>query len=188
MADVYLILGFPGVGKYTVAKALCSAMEDRGHVVRLVDNHYVTNPVFGVIPVDGETPLPPRVWDLVGAVRNAVLTAIEELSDPTWTFVFTNFVRDDEASEVAPHLERLRRLAELRGGRLRLVCLTCDPHEQLRRIALPDRAERLKSTSATWLRELLASSVPHVPGDALVLDVTTLSPADAALEILGDLT
>lgn len=186
MADVFLILGFPGVGKFTVAKALRTALEDGGAVVRLVDNHYVANPVFGVIPVDGETTLPTRVWDLVGQVRSAVLTAIEELSDPTWTFVFTNFVRDDEAPAVAPYFDRLQRLAELRGGRLRLVCLTCDPDEQLRRIALPDRVERMKSTSRTWLRELLDDHVPHVPGHALVLDVTSLSPPDAARAILAN--
>ena len=116
VADVYLITGFPGVGKYPVAQALVQQLAIRGQDARLVDNHYVTNPVFGVIATDGETTLPPGVWDLVGQVREAVLAAIESFGPAEAIYVFTNYVREAEDAKATPYAQRLRELAEDRGG------------------------------------------------------------------------
>jgi hypothetical protein len=49
---IYLI-GFPGTGKYTIAREIAQ-QED----FRLVDNHLVNNPLFNLIHADGITPLP----------------------------------------------------------------------------------------------------------------------------------
>lgn len=182
--DVYLITGFPGVGKYTVAQALVRRLVSSGRDARLVDNHYVTNPVFGVIATDGETPLPAGVWDLVGQVREAVLGAITAFGPPDASYVFTNFVREAESEKVMPYSDRLRGIAEARGGRFVHVALTCEREEQVRRIALPERAARLKSLSGRWLGELFDTEVPWQPPGAWVLDVTTLAPDDAAGLIL----
>jgi hypothetical protein len=182
--DVYLITGFPGVGKYTVALALVQQLAARGQDARLVDNHYVTNPVFGVIATDGETTLPPGVWELVAQVREAVLTAISSFGPADASYVFTNYVREAESAKATPYAERLRALAEDRGGRFVHVALTCERDEQVRRVARPERADRLKSPSSTWLRELFETDAPWQPPGAWVLDVTTLPPEVAADWIL----
>ena len=57
---IYLI-GHYGVGKLTIAKAICAATS-----ARLFDNHLANNVVFSLIPTDGRTKLPPRIWDLIG--------------------------------------------------------------------------------------------------------------------------
>jgi hypothetical protein len=184
MPDVYLITGFPGVGKYTVSRELVRQLVAGGRDARLVDNHYVTNPIFGVIATDGETTLPSGVWELVGQVREAVLAAIGSFGPADASYVFTNYVREAERATVTPYAQRLRAIAEARGGRFLHVALTCERDEQLRRVSRPERAERLKSTSERWLRDLFETDTPWQPADAWVLDVSTLAPDAAATLIL----
>jgi len=186
-SDVYVLLGYPGTGKYTVAKALVSELSRRGRVARLVDNHHINNPIFEVIGADGVTPLPVRVWELVGQVRDAVLTAIEECALVEADYVFTNFVRaaELESAAVRAYFERLEHLALGRGGRLLLVCLTCDEQELLRRVAEPNRRHRHKSCDVPWVRQLVAHDPLFAPaGDnVLDLDITDLPPEQAARAI-----
>ena len=56
-SDVFVLLGYPGTGKYTVAHALARELGRRGRRAQVVDNHFVNNPVFEVILADGVTPL-----------------------------------------------------------------------------------------------------------------------------------
>lgn len=62
---IYL-LGFAGVGKYTVAKAIQERVE-----VHILDNHYILNPIFSLIEQGGITPLPAEIWGLAGRVHEA---------------------------------------------------------------------------------------------------------------------
>ena len=186
---LYLLLGFPGTGKYTVAQALAADLSARGSEVRLVDNHYVDNPIFGIIPTDGETPLPEGIWGLIEQVRGAILTAIEEHAPPAWSFIFTNYITAQEAGQgsvAADYLDRLDRLASRRGCNLNIVRLTCEVDELCRRVANPERRERLKTTSADWAREAAKTYSLYMPAGtrALTLDTTRLSPPETARSIL----
>lgn len=183
---VYLVVGFPGTGKYTVGKELVAQL---GEKARLVDNHHINNVVFGVLPVDGVTPLPDAVWDLVTDVRRAVLTAAEKLAPADFSFVFTNFIHAAEADDppVVAYVSRLERIARARGTHLRLVRLTCEREELLRRVVRPDRATRLKATSAEWVAEVFDAHEIYEPAGVatLTLDVTKLDPATAASVVLS---
>lgn len=81
------LLGFPGVGKYSVAAALTRLAGDVGSVIVLVDNHLSSNVVLSVIDADGVADLPDDVWDRVGEIREVLYTTIEETSPPDWSFV-----------------------------------------------------------------------------------------------------
>jgi thymidylate kinase len=83
---IYLLTGLPGTGKYTVARALERALAKEGEEVRLVDNHYLCNPIFGLIAEDGMTQLPGAVWERVDEISEAVLRTIETLSPAEWSF------------------------------------------------------------------------------------------------------
>ena len=187
-SSLYLLVGFPGTGKYTVAKALAAELTARGSVTRVVDNHYINNPIFGVIHTDGETTLPDKIWSLVSEVRSAVLSAIEEHSPKTWSFIFTNFITAEEAKEkdVERYLDRLAQIAEAREARLIVVTLTCETDELCQRIIRADRRERLKATSAAWVREQATKHTLYAPasGNAMTLDITHLPAYQAALRIL----
>jgi hypothetical protein len=150
--------------------------------VRLVDNHYTCNPVFGVIAQDGIAPLPPAVWERVGEVREVVATTIESLSPSDWSFIFTHVIDRTGDEE---WVERLGRVAETRGSRFIVVRLVCDLDELLRRVVVPSRRERMKSVSRDDARRAFSLGVPELEKwGPLTVDVTHRAPEDTAAAIL----
>lgn len=180
---VYLLIGFPGAGKYTIAKAMRERLLAAGRDGRVVDNHSVNNPIFELIDLPSEGALPSVVWEHVDSVREGMLRTIEDLSPRTWWFIFTNYLVKGEDEG---YVQRLERLAERRGAVLIPVVLTCAPDEVLRRVVQPDRRARLKDTSVTRAGQALATRRLVDPGlpQSLQLDVTSLPPDQAAVRIL----
>ncbi|MBI1215801.1 MAG: hypothetical protein GC185_08285 [Alphaproteobacteria bacterium] len=174
------LLGFPGTGKYTVAKEISARAG-----LHLVDNHLVNHPVFSIIHADGKTPLPPRVWDNVGMIWDAVIDTIEHISPREYGFVMTNALMDDDAED-REHALNIARMMDRRGGTYVPVRLILsDVEEHVRRITAENRKARRKETNPEaparyTARKVLEPGLPHV----LTLDVTALQPAEAAAQIL----
>lgn len=182
---IYLI-GFAGVGKYTIAKAIRDLES-----CKVVDNHYVLNPIFNLIAQDGLTPLPAQVWDNAMQVRLAVLATIEHLSPRDWNFVFTNELVADELSEGSDGsnlmlYSQIRKVAEARGARFVPVRLWCDLEEHLSRVVRLERRERMKDVDPNDARDKHANHKLFMPDHAntLTLDVTGLTPEIVARTIL----
>jgi len=185
------VVGYPGVGKYTVAKELADLASVDGLRVVVVDNHLTSNVIFSVLPVDGIAPLPATVWDRVQEVRDAVLRTIEELSPPEWSFVFTN-VLTEGVPEDERVVDRLIELANRRHSRYVPVRLSCRTDELLARVTRPDRRARQKWVDPVGVRSFTdTSTVLDIDHPArLDIDVTSLPARDAAaliLEHLGSL-
>jgi hypothetical protein len=172
---VYLI-GHYGVGKLTIARAICAGTD-----ARLFDNHLANNVVFSLIRADGKTPLPERVWDLIDVIRDQALLAIEELTPPDAGFVLTNCLLESEPGDRAAY-DKVQALAARRGSVFVPVVLEASDAAYAARIPSPERAERLKHTDADSAErkrrttELLRIDHPH----RLDLDTTDLPPAEAA--------
>lgn len=181
---VYLLMGFPGTGKLTIARALSALVRDQGQEVRVVDNHFINNPIFGLIEQDGVTPLPPEVWERVGEVREAVLRTIESLSPRSWSFIFTSDLVD--RPEDRAWFDRLLQLSSRRQSVFAPVRLLCDLEELSRRVVSPERRVLMKSISVEELtarypvEEVLDAGHPNT----LTLDVTEAPPEIAAQRIL----
>ncbi|GLR61136.1 hypothetical protein GCM10007919_58650 [Rhizobium indigoferae] len=79
-----VLIGFPAVGKLTIAKEL-SAMVS----AKIVDNHWVNNSILRLLGEDGTAPLPKGTWEFTGRVRQAVLDAITAYA-PSANFIFTH--------------------------------------------------------------------------------------------------
>jgi hypothetical protein len=182
---LFLLIGFSGTGKLTVAKALCSVLMERGMTVRLVDNHYVNNPIFGLVENDGVRPLPDGTWDRVGEVREAIVRTVESLSPHDWSFIFTNDLI--ESLEERAWVDRLTAVAHTRGSRFVPVRLLCEVEELCRRIASPERRVLMKSTDSQWIRRRAESQEVLNPGvpSTLTLDITSMPPDKAAGLILS---
>ena len=176
---VYLV-GFSGTGKLTVARELALLLN-----ARVVDNHWINNPIFGLIDNDRVTRFPEGVWDQIAKVRQAVLDTIATLSAPESNFIMTHAGYDDD-SEDRKLYNAIVTTAERRGALFIPIRLLCSEEELLRRVTSSERALKLKSMDPVAAsrdskgRNVLA--VDHANG--MTLDITALSPREAACFIL----
>lgn len=178
---LFYLVGFAGVGKYTVAQALSDLTG-----ARIVDNHYINNPIFGLIEQDGVTPLPEAVWRRTMSVRDGVFETVATLSPRTWNFIFTQVLVEEDSPLAMATYYLLLDVAERRGGTFVPVRLVCSTDELCRRVVAPERRGRMKSVDATEARrhnETLTVFRPEHP-NTLTLDTTSLSPAAAAERVL----
>ena len=177
---VYLI-GYARTGKYTIAKEIAALT---GAVI--VDNQLINNPVFSVVAADGKTPLTAAVLQKIESIRRIVLDTIAELAQPEASFIFTNVLYEGKPMDRRWY-EDVAILATQRKALLVPVILRCEPEEVCRRVTSPERAVRLKERSADRTRENIRTyqllRVDHP--NCLVLDITNLSPIQAAQAILA---
>ena len=176
---VYLI-GHYGVGKLTIAKAICAMTG-----ARLFDNHLANNVIFSLVRADGSVPLPEGVWPLIMTIRRQALIAMEELAEPDASFVLTNCLLEDDPLDHQIFAE-VRAVAAQRGSRFVPVVLTASDAAHAARIPSPERELRLKTTNAEkaerkrHARPLLNIEHPS----RLDLDTTSLPPEEAARLII----
>ena len=175
---VYYLIGLPGVGKYTVALAMARLAAERGQRLVVVDNHYVNNVIFGLVGLDGRTPLDPAVWARVAEVAEIVFTTVEALSPRGWSFVFTSYL-DHSSPEDHRWYPRVRQVANARGSRFVPIWLVCEPDELCRRVASPERSGRLKLVDAVTVRQLAMTRRLLEPDDE---DVITLDTTHSVVE------
>jgi len=152
-----------------------------------VDNHYINNPIFQLLDVDGVKPLPAGAWDRVGEVRDAVLRTIEELSPKSWSFIFTNDLID--RPEERAYVHRLAQLADRRRSIFVPVRLLCDVEELCGRIVSPERKPLMKAVDAEWIRQRALTEDVLDPGLAatITLDITSMRPEETVDLILAHL-
>lgn len=183
MGTLFHLIGYPGTGKYTIAKAMRERLEAAGSSGRVVDNHYVNNVVFGLLePGAG---VPEEAWARCGEVWEAVLKTMETLSPAGWWFVLTNFLVEEQGDQ--RWVERVATAAERRGSEFLPVLLRCSRGELLRRAVEPARRARHKITDRAMLEHLLDTTTLLEPArpNRLTLDVTDLTANAAAERILA---
>jgi AAA domain len=175
---IYL-LGYPGVGKYTIAKEIARLT---GAVV--VDNQLINLPILVLLRWNAVSDLPPGTLDRAEPIREAVLSALEEIAPPELSYVLTNVLDDD--AECRALYERVQRIAARRGAVFLPVLLRCDPEEQLRRVTAADRVARLKIADPEKVAAYTRSAQLLVPDDPhlLELDTTHVDAADTAAAIV----
>jgi hypothetical protein len=184
-AIVHLV-GYPGTGKYTVARALVAAARADGARAVLQDNHASGNLILSVLDGDGTQRLAPVVWERVGEIREVVYRTIEDLSPPDASFVFTNVLKAGDPGDEAV-VERLARVAAARGSAFLPVRLSCDLEVLLTRVPDPDRRARHKWIDPDAVRAFIEATdlvdlSEHQPID---VDTTTDPPEQSAQRILG---
>ena len=179
------LIGFPAAGKLTIARALASLAERRGRRFVVVDNHLTANVILAVLDVDGVRELPAGVWDRVDEIRAVLLRAIEELSPPSWSFVFTNVLTEHNPADRLV-IERVARLSTERSSHYVPVRVHCEIEALLRRVDNDDRRQRMKSIDPVGVRALIDSTqlVDVAAHNPIELDTTYLGPDDAAARIL----
>ena len=171
---VYL-LGYPGVGKYTVARALAALT---GAVV--IDNQLINHPILALF--NRALDLPAEAFERAGPIRNAVFSALEEIAPRSLSYVFTNNL-EDSPEDIAIY-NRLRDIAASRESVFLPVMLTCAREAQLERVQAEERRRRLKVTDPEWLDGFMASVPLYSPEGVLTLDTTEATPEETATAIV----
>lgn len=176
---IYLI-GFAGVGKFTIAKEITSLSN-----FKLVDNHLINNPIFSVIGTDGKTPLPESVWEKTNIIRETVFNTIQTISPSHFNFVLTNELIEGRKGDIEIY-QKVLALAKKRGSLFFPVRLICSENELCKRVVADDRKLRFKEIDAdaalqkTRLSNVLNCDHPNT----YTLDVTELAAFQAAKIIL----
>ncbi len=179
--NIIHLIGFPGVGKLTIAKEIVRQRPD----FVLVDNHLINNPVFSIIKADGKTKLPNEIWPQIARIRDVVLDTMVRFSPPDLSFVMTNFAIEDEEDKA--EARKIENTAAQRGGLYFPVIVTCGLEENRRRIVTPERRANLKcidpdDPGRNHAEKRLMRFDTHP--NRIEIDVTHIQPADAAREIL----
>lgn len=173
------LFGFPGTGKYTIAKEICTQAD-----VKLVDNHLINNPLFSLIEKDGITPLPDRIWDNIGKIWDVVADTITHISPQNYNFIITNALINEGKTDRG-WMEKMSDVASARDGHYIPVRLTLSVEENQKRIISPDRAVRMKEINPKSPQNNAAnySVLSTAHKNELTLDVTNL-PAEEAARII----
>lgn len=174
------LIGFAGVGKYTIAQLLAA---DTG--AKLVDNHLLNNPVFTVIDLKNGGKLDEEVWEQTRKIRHVVMDTIRTISPKEYSFIFTNCLFDHDPEDHFVITE-MQELAKARNGHYIPVRLHCSTDENMRRKSNEQRCERMKPTNidnvARHHAEYEVVKIYHE--NVLDLDVTELSAQQAAEHIM----
>lgn len=180
-AIVYL-LGYPGVGKYTVGRELARRM---GAI--LIDSQVVNHPILALLDWDGKSELPTGTFDRAEPIREAVFSALEDIAPQPMSYIFTN-VLENKPEDVAIY-ERLKGIASRRSSVFVPVMLTCVADVQLRRVQSQERALRFKTADPDGVRHLMTTTTLYEPNDPelLTIDTTSLAPEQTASRILDSI-
>jgi shikimate kinase len=176
------LLGYPGVGKYTVGRTLASRT---GAV--LIDNQVVNQPILALFDWDGKTQLPDGTLTRTAPIREAMLTALEEIAPPSMSYVFTNVL--ENTPEDRAIYDRLRGAARRRSSLFLPVLLTCAPDVQLHRVQSEERRRRFKVSDRESVERYMAETDLFVPDEPqlLTLETTELSPEQSSVLIIESL-
>ena len=179
---VIILLGLPGVGKYTIAKQLAERMP-----AKLVDNHYINNVIFNFLEL-GNGAIPESVWVEVRRIRGAILSILASHAPREHSYIFTGVLLEGFANDMATFYNILH-MANLRGARFVPVLLTCNEDEHLSRVTGEDRHLRHKITNPGKVKAMRDEGkkvfCPADHPNLMKLDVTHVSPIDAAAEIIS---
>lgn len=177
-APVVVLLGFPGTGKLTIARKLAPILD-----AIVIDNHWINNPIFGVIESDGKRSLPESVWARTAEVRAAVLETIGTLSRPQRAFILTYSGMKAEVYDIES-LRLMQKAARDRESAFIPIRLLCSEDELRRRVVNEDRHKSMKMVNPDMLEKYWGKTVLDTGHpNQMTLDVSALSADESATRI-----
>lgn len=178
---IIALIGFPGVGKYTIAKELARLMP-----AMVVDNHYCNNVIFPLAGHGWGDRCADQVWDQIDKVRQVVMETIATISPSEASFIFTGVLRDTDDSDFATY-QLWASTATKRQALFVPVVLTCDLAENQRRVVSEGRAELMKLTKPEKIAHIHETERVLIPTHthSLQLETTNLSVEQVVAQIMA---
>ncbi len=169
---IYLI-GWPGVGKLTIAKEI--QKHDDSFVI--MHNHLFNDCIFPFVPSD--KPTNDESWAAVSSIKDVVFDFIINHGRRDQSLIFTNILTDKYADEGYKTIKQVEDLANKTDSFFIPVRLLCDPDEIKKRMVNKDRAKFHKTQKIEVIDGLVKNNYTVLTSDhpnELTLDVTNLKP------------
>jgi ribosome-binding ATPase YchF (GTP1/OBG family) len=167
---ILYLVGKPGVGKYTIAKALAEK-----YSFIICDNQLINNTIFELLRHDKSAEIPDFAWGSISQIRDCVLKFLTAYKKNN--FILTNYLLEHDGDKKL--YEKVKNMAELRNSHFIPIKLLITQEEHLRRVVMQERRARLKSLDPQYAYDpvpLLSIVHPHL----LELEVSHLTPGNAA--------
>ena len=172
MTIVLYLIGRSGSGKYTIAKQL----EKYG--LKIVDNHLINNPIFSLFDLSGGVPIPDLAREYTAQIRASVFGFISR--EQKHNYVLTNELLQEEVHYKV--FAQVQEMAERRGSLFVPIRLHLSKEENARRIQIPERALRFKTTQIDE-RGYQQSLIPVSHPNMIDIDVNYLTAEAVAQKI-----
>jgi hypothetical protein len=172
---LYLI-GKPGIGKYTIAKAI----SEKYNFI-LCDNHLINNPIFSLLRFDKIEKVPNFAWDCIERIRDNVFDFIAH--DNENNYILTNVLFNWHVGQEI--FNKVKKISEANSSIFVPVKMHLhDENEHLSRIQNPERKSRFKSIKPSDIekdKDLLDINERSL----LDLDITGLSTEEIVERIVS---
>jgi hypothetical protein len=170
---IYLI-GWPGVGKLTIAKEILK--NDKSFI--LCDNHLINNVIFSLLRLNEKYIVPEESWDYIGKIRDIVFDFITQ--DKKNNYILTNVLNNDEGDKSL--FQKVENLAKRKNALLVPVKLFAEYDIHSQRIQNIEREKLFKSRD---LEDIMPyESLLKISHENLLeIDTTNLSAAESAKKI-----
>lgn len=129
---ILLLNSFPGVGKFTIAKALQSTILNEN---RLFDNHLTIDPVSAILPERT-----PEHYNLRKQFRDLAFNAIADLTAKSLVVIMTACLVKGFETDEEQYMQHMR-LAKKRGTEICMVTLICDAKTNKQRLESEERVK-----------------------------------------------
>jgi DUF438 domain-containing protein len=169
-AIIVYLTGKPGIGKYTIAKALA-----KNYDFIICDNQLINNPIFELLQYDGYATIPDFAWDAIARIRTEIFALLTKV--PQNNYILTNCLAENDEDKKL--YEEVEHMAHLRNSIFIPVRLSITKEKHLKRIVQQERRARWKSIDPREADDhgpMLSITHPNL----LELDITTLAPENAA--------
>ncbi|MEY3197401.1 MAG: hypothetical protein RLZZ59_772 [Pseudomonadota bacterium] len=175
ITTIIYLTGKPGVGKYTIAKALAAKY---GFIV--CDNKLINNPIFELLSYDEYAKIPDFAWDTIARIRAEIFDFLAHHTQNS--YVLTNCLEDTEEDKEL--YEQVKQMAEARGSLFIPVQIQISKEEHLKRLTRLERRQRWKSIDPINAEDngpLISITHPNL----FSLNVSNFSPEDVAEAIMN---
>jgi len=168
---IIYLLGYPGVGKLTIANKISTCVKN----THVVDNHKINNLIFPFVDLSKDLNDHP-LWPYIGKIRDVVFRFIVNEADAKHNFIFTAFLLEEEKHKVA--YNKMLNLAEQRQAKFIPVKLLCDKDIIKKRMQSEERKQNFKLTDTKILDDYFINrpgliNINHP--NLLSLDITNLN-------------
>ena len=181
---IILLTGLAGTGKTTIGAAIARDNQQ----FRFVPHHAWIDPILNLFGDDESKvwySLGEKGWAALNQARDVVFNTIADVCPPESSFVITYELLAHDIYHQA-FFERLMQVVEKRNALFVPVRLICNLDELLKRVSNEQRMAYYKTRDTRLIKKRFAESevfFSHQPTE-LTLDVTQLSPQQAAIEIM----